>query len=273
MKIGIIGTGNMGNILIQALITSSAAHPSQLVITNRTKQKADKLKETFPELHVADSPKETANTADILFICVKPLDIHPLLKKISGHLSREKMLVSITSPVSVEELESMVDCSVARAIPSITNRALAGASLITFGASCTEDEKNQLLSLMEQISAPYEIEENITRVASDIVSCGPAFFTYLTERFIESAVSETEISHEEATHFASEMLIGLGKLLEKEIFTLPELREKVHVKGGVTGEGLSVLENEVGEMFNHLYQKTHKKYDDDRSHVKKQFNL
>jgi competence protein ComER len=271
MKVGIIGTGNMGSIFIQALIESSAVEPSDLTVTNRTKQKAERLKEDFPGLCVASDASQVAEVADIVFICIKPLEIHPLLQKIVGELSREKLLVSITSPVTVGELESVVDCGVARAIPSITNRALAGVSLITFGSSCNEGQKERLLTLMGQISTPYEIEENITRVASDIVSCGPAFFSYITERFIQAAVSETEISDEEATAFATEMLIGLGKLLEKGIFTLPSLKEKVHVKGGVTGEGLAVLEAEIGEMFNRLYRKTHQKYGEDRTKVQNQF--
>ncbi|HEU5139052.1 MAG TPA: late competence protein ComER [Bacillales bacterium] len=271
MKIGVIGTGNMGNVLIQAFIESGAVAPSNLMIANRTKQKADKFKEEFPELHVADTGMEVADVADIIFVCVKPLDIYPLIKQISEGLSEDKLLVSITSPVSVEELESVVNCSVARAIPSITNRALSGVSLITYGHSCEEKHKDHLLTLLEQISRPYEIEENITRAASDIVSCGPAFFCYLTQRFIRAAVEETEISHEEATAFASEMLIGLGKLLEKGIYTLPELQEKVHVKGGVTGEGLSVLEAKVGDMFEELFRTTHAKYADDRKKVRNQF--
>ncbi|HEX7063858.1 MAG TPA: late competence protein ComER [Bacillales bacterium] len=271
MKIGVIGTGNMGSVLIQAFIESRAVAPSNLLITNRTKQKADKFKEEFPELHVADHAIHVAEAADIIFVCVKPLDIYPLLEQISESLSEDKLLVSITSPVSVEELESVSNCSVARAIPSITNRALAGVSLITFGNSCGQKQKGYLLTLMEQISRPYEIEENITRVASDIVSCGPAFFCYLTQRFIRAAAEQTEISHEEATAFASEMLIGLGKLQEKGIYTLPELQEKVHVKGGVTGEGLSVLEAKVGDMFEDLFSRTHAKYADDRKKVRNQF--
>ncbi|HEY2421445.1 MAG TPA: NAD(P)-binding domain-containing protein, partial [Neobacillus sp.] len=40
MKIGIIGTGNMGRILVEALIEGKAISPSSMMITNRTKAKA-----------------------------------------------------------------------------------------------------------------------------------------------------------------------------------------------------------------------------------------
>lgn len=44
MKIGFIGTGNMGTILIEALIESRAVIPSSLTITNRTIDKALNIK-------------------------------------------------------------------------------------------------------------------------------------------------------------------------------------------------------------------------------------
>ncbi|MSO01218.1 pyrroline-5-carboxylate reductase dimerization domain-containing protein, partial [Bacillus paralicheniformis] len=144
--------------------------------------------------------------------------------------------------------------SSARVIPSITNRALAGVSLVTYGDHCSKEWQESIQWLFEQISVPTIIEEKITRVASDIVSCGPAFFSYLTQRFIDAAVKETKIDNDTATKLASEMLIGLGELLRQGHYTLPTLQEKVCVKGGVTGEGIKVLEKEIGDMFEHLFQ-------------------
>lgn len=47
MKIGIIGTGNMGTILVEALIDGKAVSPSSMVITNRSKTKAMLLKDKY----------------------------------------------------------------------------------------------------------------------------------------------------------------------------------------------------------------------------------
>lgn len=272
VKIGIIGTGSMGSILIESFIESTAVTPSQLIITNRTIEKAYAFKEKFPDLQVVESSKDVARAADILFICVKPLQFQSLLKELNSVLTKEQLLISITSPISISQLESAVSCKTARIIPSITNRALAGTSLVTLGTTCNADDYETLNSLLRHISTPVIIEENITRVASDIASCGPAFFSYLVQGFIEAAVRQTEITKEEATQLASEMMIGFGKLLEKEIFTLPTLQERVSVPGGVTGEGIKVLREELGDMFDLLFQQTHAKYDEDLEKVKDQFN-
>ncbi|MGF2617161.1 late competence protein ComER [Rossellomorea vietnamensis] len=273
MKVGIVGTGNMGGILIEAFIESGAISPSDLNVVNRTRIKAEKLLEKYRGISIYNEPADVIQNSDAVFICVKPLDIFELLKSNQHHFSKEKCIVSITSPVSVEQVESLVDCSCMRVIPSITNRALSGVSLFSIGTRCTEEWKTAIWQLLSTISTPISIDENITRVSSDIVSCGPAFFTYLTRKFIDGAVSETEIDEATATVLASEMLIGLGELLKKEIYTLAALQEKVCVKGGVTGEGISAMEKQIGSLFNELFKATHRKFDEDLSETKKQFGV
>ncbi|MDQ1144968.1 pyrroline-5-carboxylate reductase [Bacillus sp. SORGH_AS 510] len=52
MNLGIIGTGNMGRILVEALIDSQAVSPSSMIITNRTKSKAMLLKDKYRDIRV-----------------------------------------------------------------------------------------------------------------------------------------------------------------------------------------------------------------------------
>ncbi|MFZ7945468.1 MULTISPECIES: late competence protein ComER [Bacillaceae] len=272
MNIGIIGTGNMGTMLVEALIDGKTIAPSSMMITNRTKAKAFLLKDKYKGIRVGANAEEVAAQSDLVFICVKPLEIFKVLDKINPHLGPEKCLISITSPVSTSQIEKKVSCSTVRVIPSITNRALTGVSLVTYGENCSEYWKTNVNQLISNISVPVCIGENITRVASDIVSCGPAFFSYLLQRFIEAAVKETEIDKEAATIFTSEMIVGLGELIKQGHYTLPSLQEKVSVKGGITGEGIKVLENEIGDVFEHLFQATHAKFKEDLDKVEIQYS-
>lgn len=273
MKTGVIGIGNMGRILTEALLDQKAISPTDMTIVNRTMKKAIELKNIYQDITVAKNAKDVAMSSDLIFICVKPLDVFVVIQDIHPFLTKNKCLVSITSPVSVDQLESLVPCSVARAIPSITNRAKAGVSLMTYGENCKAEWKNKLEFLLKKISVPVEIDEKFTRVASDIVSCGPAFFSYLTQRFVSAAVKETEIDRDTAITLASEMLIGLGELLKNRYFTLTALQEKVCVKGGITGEGIKVLDAELGEVFEHVFVATQLKFEEDLEKIRKQFNL
>lgn len=271
MEVGIIGTGNMGRILIEALLDGKAVSPSSVIITNRSLVKAMAIQQIYPDIHIGHNIEEIGKRADLIFICVKPHDVYDVTRKLRPYLTKEKCVISITSPISVSQLESVLPCSVARVIPSITNRALTGVALLSYGEKCKTSWKHKINEMMEHISKPLEIKDDITRVASDIVSCGPAFFSYLTQRFIQAAVQETKIDHDTATILASEMLIGLGELLRQGHYTLPTLQEKVCVKGGITGEGINVLEKEIGDMFEHLFQATHLKFEDDLSSLRSHY--
>ena len=273
MKIGIIGVGNMGRMLTEALIDANTVSPSSLTIANRTMFKALVLKNIYRDITVAKNAEDVAKVSNLIFLCVKPLEMQGVIEDILPYLTKEKCVVSITSPVNVRQLESVIPCSVARTIPSITNRARAGVSLITFGHRCSDEWKEKLQHLFRDISNPIEIEDKVTRVASDIVSCGPAFFSYLAQRFINAAVKETEIDKETAITLMSEMLVGMGELLKHQYYTLPTLQEKVCVKGGITGEGIKVLEEELGDVFEHVIQATHNKFKVDLEEVNKQFPI
>ncbi len=273
MKVGIIGTGNMGSVLASSFIESSAIQPSRLMVTNRTLSKAERLQNAYPKMKVGNNPEEVFRFAEIVFICVKPHEFYSLLSSNKNSISKHQLLVSITSPISCEQLEDLLDCNIARAIPSINNRALAGSSLVSFGKRCHPDYKEKLLSLMSYISTPLVIDENITRISSDIASCGPAFIGYVLQCFINSAVDQTDITKAQATQLASDMIIGMGKLLEKDIYTLPTLIQKVCVKGGITGEGIKILSNEVDEVFDHVIKRTHEKYHEECDKVSQQFEV
>ncbi len=270
MNIGFIGTGNMGRILIEAVISSQAIVPENIIATNRTIKKATAIQSAYP-IQVVDTAEDVVKQATLIFICVKPHDFHSLLTNLQPLITKNHCFVSITSPLSLSQLERLLPCSVARVIPSITNRALSGTTLITFGENCTEHNKQLLHTLLEKISVPIVIDEKITRIAADITSCGPAFFSYLLRRFIEAAVSKGDISESVATVLATNMIIGLGNLLEKDFYTLPSLQEKVCVKGGITGEGITVLENGLGTTFEDLFEQTQKKFAEDIMLITKQF--
>ncbi|OEH93678.1 late competence protein ComER [Bacillus solimangrovi] len=272
MRIGLIGTGNMGTILTEAFAESLSISCENIIITNRTISKAERIKQHYPTIHVRPSAHEVIAEADYIFLCVKPLEIHPLLREINPELLQNKCFISITSPVHTDELEQLINCPVVRAVPSITNRSLSGTTLVTFGQLCNEQQKKDVLYMLQEISTPVQIDNNVIRIASDLASCGPAFFSYLAQSYVDAAVENTEITKEQATMLTSNMLIGLGKLLEKQIYTLPSLEEKVCVKGGVTGKGIEVLEKYALQMFEELVAVTHEKYEIDRDEVTQQFH-
>jgi competence protein ComER len=272
MRIGIIGLGSMGEILLESFLESGAVTQDQITVVNRSKEKVLDAKKRFTKINVAETISDVVKHSDYIFVCVKPLQFAEVIDEMAPICTQDQLFISITSPISVKQIEAKLDCKVARIIPTILNRALAGSTLISYGERCNEGDRAQIHAFMNHFSEPLEIDENITRVSSDIVSCGPAFFSYLLQQFIDGAVRQTEITKEDATFLATNMIIGMGRLLEQGHYTLPTLQKRVCVPGGITGEGIKVLEQEVGHMFDHLFQQTHAKYYHEQKKITEAFS-
>lgn len=263
MNTGFIGTGSMGTILIKSFIKSRALRPNEIVATNRTISKAEQLATEFPGLLVADSNQEVAASCDLLFLCIKPTEFQQVIDEISSIVRPNQQIISITSPVMIDTLEQRLPAKIAKVIPSITNFLLSGPMLCIYGNRMKEDDIESLERLLSQISHPVRISEKHTRVSSDISSCGPAFFALLLERFMEAAVAETGIDPEHASLLATQMLYGTGLLLTCGEWTPGTLQQQVAVPGGITAQGLHLLENRIGDMFHQLFRITHAKYEED----------
>ncbi len=271
MKVGFIGTGSMGSILIESWISSGALLPEDILASNRTLSKAEQLAIRHPGLTALKSNIQLAQESDLLFLCIKPTEYKRVLDEIKGVLVSDQIVVSITSPVMVKHLEDLLNCKVVKMIPSITNYMLSGATLCVYGKHVTKEDRVMLHQLFSAISSPVEVKEDFTRISSDLSSCGPAFISFFLQKLIDAAVEETGIPREEATRLACEMLLGTAKLLTEGGFTPDSLRERVSVPGGITTAAISLMSTELNGMFNRLIQITHAKYYEDVEKVESLF--
>jgi len=267
MKIGFIGTGSMGRILIEAFIHSGALEAGQIIASNRTFSKAELLAAKYPGLESVRSNIQVALDADWIFICVKPAEYKKVLDEIGSVLLPSQIVVSITSAVLLRHLETHLPCKIAKVIPSITNFVLSGATLCMYSSRMEQDDILELKKLLCHISKPLEVDESYTRICSDLSSCGPAFMAFFLQKFIDAAIERTGISPETATELASEMLLGTGKLLTAGGMDPVALQKQVSVPGGITAEALRMMEVELDGLFIQLVRVTHTKYEEDLAKV------
>ena len=267
MNVGFIGIGSIGSLLIDAFIGSGALQAPQITASNRTTAKAEKIAARYPGLRAVPSNREAAIGMDIVFLCVKPLEYKQVIDELRGALAPDQILVSVTSPVMLEQLEDWLPCKIAKVIPSITNLVRCGATLCMYGKRMNEADKTRMNELLSFISTPLAIDEQHTRIVSDLSSCGPAFMAFLLQRFIDAAVEETSLSREEARIVAGSMLHGTGRLLTEGGMTPEELQSRVAVPGGITAKALALLDDELGSLFNAVIRTTHAKYAEDLERV------
>lgn len=263
MKVAFIGTGSMGSLLIEAFLRSGALYPHNLYLSNRGRHKAELLALHHPGLNIAASNADAAQGSDIVFICVKPHNFPEVIAEIRSVLHKAQLVISITSPVLISMLEEQIPAKVAKIIPSITHSVHSGASLCIYGERVQPEDRLLLEQLMSSISRPTPIKESETRIASDMASCGPAFVAFIVQQWARAAAQMTGISMPEALRLGAEMLLGTGRLLTDGGLTPEQLQRRVAVPGGVTAEGLAILEERLQGVFPSLIEATQRKHEAD----------
>ena len=139
MKVGFIGTGNMGGALAHAAAQSPA--PAELLLSNRTPEKAQALAQ---QLGATVSDNETiAQTCDYIFLGVKPQMMADLLARLQPILSRRQegfVLVSMAAGLTLQRLREMagLSCPILRIMPNTACAVGAGLTLYVPSPEVTE---------------------------------------------------------------------------------------------------------------------------------------
>ncbi|MCL1832904.1 MAG: NAD(P)-binding domain-containing protein [Leptospirales bacterium] len=82
MKIGIIGYGSMGKMLLEKFIETKSVNEADIFLATEIFEDIVNLNKIYPQINICKENIVAAKNADILFLCVKPLDITLLLSEI-----------------------------------------------------------------------------------------------------------------------------------------------------------------------------------------------
>ncbi|HEY6351391.1 MAG TPA: pyrroline-5-carboxylate reductase dimerization domain-containing protein [Candidatus Angelobacter sp.] len=255
LKIGFIGVGAMGAMLVRALVRSDSVSAGNIWIANRSPAKLEALAAECPGLNYADAEAIAAET-QILFLCVKPGDTRTLLEQIETRLRHDHICVFLTNVFSFQQLEARVACRVAKLIPSVTQELNRGVALLACGTRLGAADSATLQNLLGRICTLRVVLEDQLRALADVASCGPAFVSACIEEICRQAAGRTRnLSARQLQETAIETLTATAELLRSGI-SPQELVRQVAVPGGMTDAGLQVLRGRLPEMIAAVFEAT-----------------
>ena len=91
MKIGFIGTGNMGSSIIKGVSISKFVESENINIFDLDKEKVRILVEKYG-VNALSSEKELAENSDIIILAVKPHIIPNVLEKLKGNVKKNTII-------------------------------------------------------------------------------------------------------------------------------------------------------------------------------------
>lgn len=257
MKIGFVGMGNMGRMLVSALLQAGALDPATTIVSNRSREKLAQMAVLYPELATTGRNDELAQGADVIFLCVKPGETKGVLEEMRPYITPNHLLVLITNTVTIPTLEGATPARVAKVIPSIVQGVGAGISLMMFGSRCTVGDRARLDHLFQSISKPVVIEESQARICSNLTSCGPAFLAYVYRALALAARQyQPDLAPDLVDQLIRETVKATSLLIERNGYTYADVIDRVSTPGGVTAVGITVLDEQMAGVWEQVMETT-----------------
>jgi len=266
LKFGFIGLGNMGSSLAAGLLERGAVAPGSTLVANRGLGKAESFAKRFPGVTVAENNLLAAEGSDVLFVAVRTDQLLDVLKEISSVRDGVHVVV-VNGAMPLPVLEGVCKSSVSKLIPSVTMERGRGVSLLSHGPSVTPSQARSLESTLGRASKVVIVQEGSMDVATDLTSCGPALIAEMMHQFAEAGVRHG-IERKDAWEMVLETMQGAALTLASGE-SVASLKEKVATKGGITEQGLAVLEAELPAVFDMVMERTTAKHAEVRKRLMK----
>lgn len=253
MRYGFIGLGNMGSSLAAGLLDGGAVPPESISVANRSPGKAGSFVKRYPGVAVAGSNVQAAEDSDVLFVAVRTDQLLGVLKEISS-VGKDMHVVVVNGAMPLMRLEEVCGHPVSKLIPSVTMERGRGVSLLSHGPSVAIAQARSLENVLGSASKVMVVPEGRMDVATDLTSCGPALIAEMMHQFAEAGVRHG-IERKDAWEMVLETMQGAALALASGE-SAHSLKEKVATKGGITEQGLLVLEAELPAVFDMVMERT-----------------
>ena len=252
-RYGFIGTGSMGSMLIRNFIRTGVVAPQEITACSRTGISAHALS-AETGIVAGESNRDVAQGADVLFICVRPLDVHQVLGEIRDVLQKETLLISIAGCVTLTDIaawsgpgdsvcedHSQRDSrrtfrDLPRCMEQLDHTCRQGACL--YPVLCDRDARRDRRKAHRGVLRPDQLCTRPVRRDDAGVCCRGGAQGRRTPALAEFLVRHT--------------LIGTAWLLTGKETGFEQIIHRVATPSGITEEGVKVLRSRLPAVYDEL---------------------
>ena len=243
MKIGFIGTGNMGSSIIKGILSSKFEENENINIFDLDKDKVNNLVKEYG-VNAVNSEKELAENCNIIILSVKPHIIPIVLKNLSGNVKKDTIILTIAAGISISVIENALgeDKKVVRTMPNTPAQVLSGMTAVTFNKNIENSEKEIIFKLLNSFGKSVEIEEKLMHAYTGISGSLPAYVYMFMEALADGGVL-CGMPRNKAYEIVAQTVAGSAKMLLETGKHPGQLKDEVCSPAGTTIEAVRVLEN------------------------------
>ena len=272
-KNGFVGFGNMGSTMLMALLKARAIPEDDVVVFTRTKEKLKRFITDYPKVEVARSISDLGRRCKRVFICTGTIEVKAVLTELSACLPADAHVITIAGTLEMRCLESIFEGRISKIMPTMIYEVGEGVTLVCHNRKVLPEDKEFIHIAFSKIGSVKEIREEQFDLAADLTSCAPAFYSAILNNLVQVARRHDDFTVDELNKLVLPTFYGTAKLLLKTGADYDGLISRVATKGGISEEGVKVLDKELPGTFDELFDKTLGKREMTKKQMRAQYGL
>ena len=242
MKIAFIGSGVMGEAIIQGILNKNLAEAGDIMASDISTERLSYLRERYGVDTTPDN-RTAVKKSEIIVLAIKPVAIPDVMNELKGYLKPEQLVLSIAAGITTASLCQGLDHrNVIRAMPNMPAQIGEGMIVWTSPSDVKDKDRQKTRSILSSLGEElFVADERYIDMATAVSGSGPAYVFTIIESMVDAAV-HIGLPHEMAQKLVLQTISGSTHLAQKSGKHPAELRNLVTSPGGTTAEGLFQLE-------------------------------
>lgn len=241
MKIGFIGSGNMGGAIARGIVKSGVVSGKDVYLYDVLPAASAQLAGDIGGTAV-DTPEELTSAAELFVLAVKPVYVkdalHACCKGLAG-----KAVVSIVAGLSgaalAKQLPEGTRCL--QTMPNTPAMVNEGVTALCEENTLTKEELDFVRRMFSAIGRVYTLPARLIEAESAVAGSGPAYAAMFIEAMADGGVL-LGLPRAQAMEMAAQTLIGTAKMMLESGKHPGAIKDMVCSPGGTTIEAVRALE-------------------------------
>lgn len=242
MKIGFIGTGNMGGAIIKGYIAANPREAEHVFAFDKDQEKLQKMAAELG-LKSCQSIEQLVKSSDTVIIAVKPNVYEMVLPEIAAALTDTQIIVSMAAGISIQFMESFLgnQAKIIRIMPNTPAMVNESMTAVCKNGNVTDNEFLPVFEIFKVIGRAEIVSEDLIHTIIGVSGSSPAYTYMFIEALIDGGV-KNGMTKEQATVFAAQSVLGAAKMVLETDVDPVQLRINVCSPGGTTIEAVNTLQ-------------------------------
>lgn len=211
-RIGIIGAGAIGGVVIDRLLAGAACRAEDIVACETQEPRRQHIASRFG-VRVGADPADAAG-AQLVVVAVPPLEVTKVLAAIRDRLGHHPVIISFAGAVPLAVLEAALPpgTPVVRVNPNSPSLVGRGFNPVAYGAMATGAARALADRFLDALGAHPEVPDETMNLYTALSAVGPTYFLPVLDAMIAAGL-KGGLSREAAVAAAVETALGTAAMV------------------------------------------------------------